>query len=155
MKNPPKTGERGPRHRAQEAESKLRRDGRHCPVCAKALPRIAGKSGSARQCTSCGAKPQAAQRCTRCHEETVWLAASRAGCQACGLHGSAVRVVQGALEEERGRGDTRAPTRRSGSMRLDVYVNYRGTCEEAFRFYEEHLGGTITGIVRMPSVFTR
>ena len=33
-------------------------------------------------------------------------------------------------------------------MRLDVYVNYRGTCEEAFRFYEEQLGGRITGIVR-------
>ena len=33
-------------------------------------------------------------------------------------------------------------------MRLDFYVNYRGTCEEAFRFYEKHLGGTITGIAR-------
>ena len=33
-------------------------------------------------------------------------------------------------------------------MRLDVYVNYRGTCEEAFRFYEQHLGGRITGIMR-------
>lgn len=33
-------------------------------------------------------------------------------------------------------------------MRLDVYVNYRGTCEEAFRFYEQHLGGRITGISR-------
>jgi PhnB protein len=33
-------------------------------------------------------------------------------------------------------------------MRLDVYVNYRGTCEEAFRFYETLLGGRITGIVR-------
>ena len=33
-------------------------------------------------------------------------------------------------------------------MRLDVYVNYRGNCEEAFRFYELHLGGTITGMVR-------
>ncbi len=33
-------------------------------------------------------------------------------------------------------------------MRLDVYVNYRGTCEEAFRFYEQHLGGRITGLVR-------
>lgn len=33
-------------------------------------------------------------------------------------------------------------------MRLDMYVNYRGTCEEAFRFYEKHLGGRITGIVR-------
>lgn len=29
-------------------------------------------------------------------------------------------------------------------MRLDIYVNYRGNCEEAFRFYEQHLGGTIT-----------
>jgi len=33
-------------------------------------------------------------------------------------------------------------------MKLDIYVNYRGTCEEAFRFYEQHLGGRITGIVR-------
>lgn len=33
-------------------------------------------------------------------------------------------------------------------MRLDVYVNYRGVCEDAFRFYEEHLGGKITGMVR-------
>lgn len=33
-------------------------------------------------------------------------------------------------------------------MRLDVYVNYRGTCEEAFRFYEQHLGGRITGMMR-------
>jgi PhnB protein len=31
---------------------------------------------------------------------------------------------------------------------MDVYVNYRGNCEQAFRFYEQHLGGTITGIVR-------
>ena len=33
-------------------------------------------------------------------------------------------------------------------MRLDIYVNYRGKCEEAFRFYEQHLGGKITGVVR-------
>ena len=33
-------------------------------------------------------------------------------------------------------------------MRLDIYVNYRGKCEEAFRFYEHHLGGTTQGIVR-------
>jgi PhnB protein len=33
-------------------------------------------------------------------------------------------------------------------MRLDIYVNYRGTCEEAFKFYEKHLGGQITGMVR-------
>jgi PhnB protein len=33
-------------------------------------------------------------------------------------------------------------------MRLDIYLNYRGNCEEAFRFYEQHLGGKITGIAR-------
>ena len=31
---------------------------------------------------------------------------------------------------------------------LDIYVNYRGTCEQAFRFYEQHLGGKITRLVR-------
>ncbi|MFL5386339.1 MAG: VOC family protein [Longimicrobiaceae bacterium] len=31
-------------------------------------------------------------------------------------------------------------------MKLDVYLNYAGNCEEAFRFYEQHLGGRITGI---------
>lgn len=33
-------------------------------------------------------------------------------------------------------------------MRLDIYVNYDGTCEEAFRFYEQHLGGKITMMMR-------
>jgi PhnB protein len=33
-------------------------------------------------------------------------------------------------------------------MRLDIYVNYRGNCEQAFRFYEQHLGGRITWMVR-------
>ena len=33
-------------------------------------------------------------------------------------------------------------------MKLDIYVNYRGTCEEAFRFYEQQLGGTIKDLVR-------
>lgn len=27
---------------------------------------------------------------------------------------------------------------------LDVYVNYSGNCEQAFRFYEQHLNGKIT-----------
>ena len=33
-------------------------------------------------------------------------------------------------------------------MRLDIYVNYPGHCEEAFRFYEKHLGGRMAGLVR-------
>ena len=28
-------------------------------------------------------------------------------------------------------------------MRMTTYVNYPGTCAEAFRFYEKHLGGKI------------
>jgi len=33
-------------------------------------------------------------------------------------------------------------------MKLAIYLNYRGNCEQAFRFYEQHLGGRITGLVR-------
>jgi len=29
-------------------------------------------------------------------------------------------------------------------MKLDIYVNYKGNCEEAFRFYEAKLNGRIT-----------
>lgn len=33
-------------------------------------------------------------------------------------------------------------------MKLDIYLNYPGHCEQAFRFYGEHLGGRITGLER-------
>ena len=33
-------------------------------------------------------------------------------------------------------------------MRLYTQLNFGGNCEEAFRFYEKHLGGTITTIMR-------
>ena len=33
-------------------------------------------------------------------------------------------------------------------MKLDVYLNYPGHCDEAFQFYEKHLGGKITFIAR-------
>jgi PhnB protein len=33
-------------------------------------------------------------------------------------------------------------------MKLDVYLNYRGNCEEAFRFYERELGGGNLSIQR-------
>jgi PhnB protein len=29
-------------------------------------------------------------------------------------------------------------------MKMSTYVNFPGTCAEAFRFYGQHLGGTIT-----------
>ena len=28
-------------------------------------------------------------------------------------------------------------------MKLDIYANYKGNCQEAFRFYERHLNGRI------------
>jgi PhnB protein len=33
-------------------------------------------------------------------------------------------------------------------MKLDIYLNYNGNCEQAFRFYEQHLGGKITMMMR-------
>ena len=33
-------------------------------------------------------------------------------------------------------------------MKLDIYLNYGGNCERAFRFYEQHLGGKITMMIR-------
>jgi PhnB protein len=33
-------------------------------------------------------------------------------------------------------------------MQLHTYLNYGGTCEQAFRFYQEHLGGNITMLMR-------
>lgn len=33
-------------------------------------------------------------------------------------------------------------------MKLDIYLNYRGNCEEAFAFYQQHLGAKLTGLVR-------
>jgi PhnB protein len=32
-------------------------------------------------------------------------------------------------------------------MKLHTYLNYGGNCEQAFRFYEQHLGGKITMIM--------
>ena len=33
-------------------------------------------------------------------------------------------------------------------MELNTYLNYGGNCEEAFRFYEQHLGGRVTMLMR-------
>ena len=32
-------------------------------------------------------------------------------------------------------------------MKLQTYLNFKGNCEAAFRFYEEHLGGKITAMM--------
>ena len=33
-------------------------------------------------------------------------------------------------------------------MELHTYLNYGGNCEQAFRFYEQHLGGKVTMLMR-------
>lgn len=33
-------------------------------------------------------------------------------------------------------------------MRLNTFLNFGGNCEAAFRFYEQHLGGTIAMLMR-------
>lgn len=33
-------------------------------------------------------------------------------------------------------------------MELAIYLNYRGTCEEAFAFYARHLGGRMLSVAR-------
>ena len=33
-------------------------------------------------------------------------------------------------------------------MKLDIYLNFPGRCEAAFRFYEQHLGGRIVSMMR-------
>ena len=34
------------------------------------------------------------------------------------------------------------------AAKLDVYINFPGNCEEAFRFYERHLGGRIAMMMK-------
>jgi PhnB protein len=36
---------------------------------------------------------------------------------------------------------------KNNQMKLDVYVNYKGNCRQAFQYYEQHLGGKITSMV--------
>jgi PhnB protein len=33
-------------------------------------------------------------------------------------------------------------------MKMNTYLNYGGNCAEAFGFYEQHLGGKITGMMK-------
>ena len=36
-------------------------------------------------------------------------------------------------------------------MQLNAHVNFNGTCEEAFKFYEKHLGGKIEVLMKQKS----
>lgn len=75
-----------PRNRG-EAESKLRRGGKHCPLCLAPLARNAGRTRRQRQCLACGAHPSAEKHCLRCGAAPVWEAKSGAACPRCGVRG--------------------------------------------------------------------
>lgn len=98
-------GETPPRQKAENraaSESKLRKDGRHCPICLEALAQIAGKGRRAHKCTACQGQQRLDKRCAKCHQANIWESETKAACQACGIHGSKVRVIAGALQEKSG-----------------------------------------------------
>ncbi len=37
-------------------------------------------------------------------------------------------------------------------MKLNTYLNFNGNCEEAFRFYEQHLGGKVVAMMPWKSM---
>lgn len=82
----------------REAETKLRTDGRHCPACLQRLASLSGKGQAANRCAGCGAHRAPGKRCATCRAEAVWEGKTSAACQACGAHGSRLRVVADALE---------------------------------------------------------
>jgi len=70
------------------ARSKLRRDGKHCPVCLAALPKTATKTRLKRKCGACAAQPIEPGRCKKCGTAALWAGPAGAACQSCGIHGA-------------------------------------------------------------------
>lgn len=83
----------------REAETKLRTDGRHCPACLQRLASLSGKGKTSNRCAACDAHRQPGRRCAKCHQDAIWESKKLAACQACGAHGSRLRVIAGALED--------------------------------------------------------
>jgi hypothetical protein len=85
------------RHHSQNrdtAESKLRRGGKHCPICLAPLAKIAGRTRRMKCCVSCRAHPSSWKRCARCQARgSIWENKAAAACQACGLHGAKAVVI--------------------------------------------------------------
>lgn len=88
--------ESGPRHLPRNrgvAPSKLRRDGRHCPVCLAALPKNAGRTRRVRFCPGCQAHPSPGKRCLRCGAGGIWENKQTAACGVCAHHGAKRDVI--------------------------------------------------------------
>lgn len=80
----------------RDAPSKLRRGGRHCPICLAAFAKNAKRTRRVRCCDACGAHPQAEKNCASCGADAIWQARGQAACQRCGAHGEADAIVAGA-----------------------------------------------------------
>jgi hypothetical protein len=52
-------------------------------------------------------------------------------------------MVEGGCEKRQSLQRTLNPSGSIDAMRVNTYLNYGGNCAEAFKFYEEHLGGKI------------
>jgi hypothetical protein len=81
----------------RDAPSKLRRGGRHCPICLAAFVKNAKRTRRVRCCDACGAHPQADKTCASCGADAIWQARGQAACQRCGAHGEAHVVIAGAM----------------------------------------------------------
>ena len=77
------------------ANSKRRRDGKHCPVCLVPLRKINRRTRIRRECLACGAHPQPGKSCRRCRASAgaVWVGPAGAACTTCGLHGAKLEVA--------------------------------------------------------------
>jgi len=76
-----------PRNRGS-AESKLRRDRKHCPVCRALLEKNAARTRLQRACTACQAHPSHDKSCQKCGAHSIWENKQAAACQACGALGA-------------------------------------------------------------------
>ncbi len=87
-----------PRHRPQNrdsSESKLRRGGKHCPLCLAPIRKNAARTRLIRSCTACRAHVSAGKQCQRCGHRAIWENKSGAACRSCGLHGAKAAVIAG------------------------------------------------------------
>ena len=85
-----------PKHRPANratAESKLRRDRKHCPLCLARLHMNASRTRLERACRICQAHPSDHKTCRKCGAHAVWENKQAAACQACGAYGGKDTVI--------------------------------------------------------------
>ncbi len=86
-----------PKHQSQNrlsAETKVRRGGKHCPVCLAPLVKNTRRTRLMRMCVECQAHPSLFKRCRKCGQATVWENKQTVACQGCGIHGAKSMVLR-------------------------------------------------------------